>query len=116
MSKSMKTMRQAHPAASLAVAALLAQLLQRFESGVSSIGAEQYRSVVRHLAEEFEELQSLQGLSPLLDAFPSAAELYENLNYRHAGLCRSPLEHSLAAEMQARQLIDRVRRGPAAAA
>lgn len=113
MSKSMKTMRQAHPAASLAVAALLAQLLQRFESGVSSIGAEQYRSVVRHLAAEFDELQSHAGLSALLEAYPAAAELYENLNYRHAGLCRSPLDQALDAELRARRLIDRARRdGP----
>jgi hypothetical protein len=68
--------------------------------------------VVRHLAGEFEELQSHQGLSPLLDAFPSAAELYENLNYRHAGLCRSPLDAALDAELQARRLIERVRQGP----
>jgi hypothetical protein len=98
----------------LAVAALLAQLLERLDRSAAPVGAEQYRSVVRHLAEEFEELQSHQGLSPLLDAFPSAAELYENLNYRHAGLCRSPLEASLDAEMQARRLIERARRGPAA--
>lgn len=112
----MDTTRPVNPKARLAVAHLLAQLLERLDRSAAPVGAAQYRSVVRHLAEEFEELQSHQGLSPLLDAFPSAAELYENLNYRHAGLCRSPLERSLAAEVQARQLIDRARRGPAAAA
>ena len=67
---------------------------------------------MQHLSEEFEALQSQPGLSALLDAFASAAELYENLNYRHAGLCRSPLELSLAAEQQARQAIERaMRRG-----
>ena len=109
----MKTTQPVNPKARLAVAHLLAQLLERLDRSAEPVGAEQYRSVVRHLAEEFAELQAAQGLSPLLDAFPSAAELYENLNYQHAGLCRSPLERSLAAEMQARQLIDRVRRGPA---
>ena len=100
--------------AGLAVAVLLAQLLERLDRSAGPVGAEQYRSVVRHLADEFEELQSHQGLSQLLDAFPSAAELYENLNYRHAGLCRSPLDASLDAEMRARRLIERARRGPAA--
>lgn len=112
----MNTTQPVVPKARLAVVQLLAQLLERLDRSVQPVAAEQYRSVVRHLAEELEDLQACQGLSPLLDAFPSAAELYENLNYRHAGLCRSPLERSLAAEMQARQLIDRVRCDPAAAA
>ena len=101
------------PAAKFAVAVLLAQLLERLDRSAVPVGAEQYLSVVRHLAEEIEELQSDAGLTRLLDAFPSTAELYENLNYRHAGLCRSPLQLSLDAEVQARRLIDRVRRGPA---
>jgi hypothetical protein len=96
------------------VAVLLAQLLERLDSSTVPVGAEQYRSVVRHLAGEFDGLQSDSGLGRLLDAYPSAAELYENLNYGHAGLCRSPLERALAAELQARQLIERARRRPAA--
>ena len=112
----MNITRPVTPKARLAVAHLLAQLLERLDRSSEPVGAEQYRSVVRHLAEEFEELQSQQGLSVLLDAFPAAAELYENLNYQHAGLCRSPLERSLAAELQARQLIERARRGPPTAA
>jgi hypothetical protein len=47
----------------------------------------------------------------VLDAYPAAAQLYENQNYQHAGLCRSPLEASLDAELRARQVIDRARRG-----
>ena len=104
--------RHASAKARLAVAHLLAQLLQRLDCSAEPVGAAQYRSVVRHLSDEFDELGTDAGLSPLLDAFPSAAELYENLNYRHAGLCRSPLELSLGSEQQARALIERVRRGP----
>jgi len=107
----MNTTQPVTPKARLAVAHLLAQLLERLDRSAEPVGAEQYRSVVRHLAEEFEELQSQQGLSALLDAFPSAAELYENLNYAHAGLCRSSLDLSMNAEQQARQLIERARRG-----
>lgn len=97
-------------AAKFSVAVLLSQLLERLDRSTQPVGAEQYRSVVRHLAEEFDELQSDPGLTRLLDAFPAAAELYENLNYQHAGLCRSPLELSLASEQQALALIQRVRR------
>ena len=95
--------------ASLALAHLLAQLLERLERSSVPVGAEQYRSVVRHLSEEFGSLRSQDGLSALLDAYPAAAQLYENLNYQHAGLCRSPLELSLDAELRARQVIERAR-------
>jgi hypothetical protein len=45
------------------------------------------------------------ALAALLDTHPAAAELYENVNYQHAGLCRSALDASLDAERQARQAI-----------
>jgi hypothetical protein len=103
---------QTSPQARLAVTQLLAQLLQKLDASSHAVGAEQYRSVVRHLVEELDALQSQPGLSALLDAFPSAAELYENRNYAHAGLCRSPLGPALSAELQARKAIERaMRRG-----
>lgn len=98
------------PPANLAVATMLSQLLERLEHTAWPFGAEQYRSIVRHLAEELTEVAGDTQLTTLLDAYPAAAELYENLNYRHAGLCRSPLEPALRAELQARQVIDRVKR------
>lgn len=98
------------PPARLTVAALLAQLLQRLDQSNERVGAEQYRSVVRHLAREFEQLQTDPLLSKLLDAYPAAAQLYENLNYGHAGLCRSPLEPAFDAELQARKAIARAMR------
>jgi hypothetical protein len=107
----MKTSHTTQSPARLAVAVLLSQLLERLDRSAVPVGAEQYRSVVRHLQEEFEELGAQDSLSALLDAYPSAAELYENLNYRHAGLCRSPLELSLDAELRARHVIERARRG-----
>jgi len=95
--------------ASLALAHLLCQLLERLEHSAVPVGADQYRSVVRHLSEELSKPVDGAALSTLLDAHPAAAQLYENLNYRHAGLCRSPLEASLAAELRARQVVDRAR-------
>jgi hypothetical protein len=109
----MKTYQSTQSPARLAVAVLLSQLLERLDRSAEPVGAEQYLSVVRHLQEEFDDLGAETSLSALLDAYPSAAELYENLNYRHAGLCRSPLELSLDAELRARQVIERARRSVA---
>jgi hypothetical protein len=110
----MKTSNSLVSPARLAVAVLLSQLLERLDRSPEPVGAEQYLSVVRHLKKEFDELGAENSLSPLLDAYPSAAELYENLNYRHAGLCRSPLDAALAAEQLARKAIENARRGPLA--
>ena len=52
------------------------------------------------------------ALHTLLDSYPAASELYENVNYRYAGLCRSPLDWALGAEQQARQAIERAMRQP----
>ena len=110
----MKTSHSPVSPARLAVAVLLSQLLERLDRSPERVGAEQYLSVVRHLTNEFDELGAESSLSALLDAYPSAAELYENLNYQHAGLCRSPLELSLDAELRARKAIENARRGPLA--
>ena len=42
---------------------------------------------------------------PLLADSPAAAALYENLHYGEAGLCRTPLDAAMRAELQARQAI-----------
>jgi len=101
----------------LSVTHVLAQLLERLEQSAVPVGAEQYRSVVMHLVEEFRDVESGAELGRLLDSYPAAAQLYENLNYEHAGLCRSALESSMAAEMAARKAIERAMRpaDPAAA-
>ena len=94
----------------LTVTYMLAELLERLEHSAEPVGAEQYRSVVLHLVNEFNEVQPDRALGALLDTHPAAAELYENLNYQHAGLCRSPLDLSLAAELRAKELIERAKR------
>ncbi|MEW6704029.1 MAG: hypothetical protein AB1430_04180 [Pseudomonadota bacterium] len=96
--------------ASLTVVAALAQLLQRLELSREPVSADQYRSVVRRLADALHEAAPGEALEALLNAFPAAAELYENLNYQHAGLCRAPLEAALNAELAARQWIARLAR------
>ena len=90
---------------SLTLTHVLAELLDRLEYGKTAVDPGQYRLVVDHLVAELGQVQPSVELSALLDTHPAAAELYENLNYQHAGLCRSPLDVSLAAERQALQAI-----------
>lgn len=94
----------------LSVLVTLAQLLERFERAPAAIPPEQYRSVVGHLVREIGTVAHDDTFRRLLDVFPATSELYENLQYAHAGLCRSPLESALAAEVAARDAIARVAR------
>ena len=93
--------------ARLTVFFTLARLLERLEQSKEPVGADQYKVVVARLAEELVKVRMDSTVEALLAAHPAAAELYENLSYQHAGLCRSPLEASLNAEIQARNVIAR---------
>ncbi|HEX7867430.1 MAG TPA: hypothetical protein VF555_20900 [Variovorax sp.] len=108
--RTMNTTDNPSPRTDLAVTHVLAQLLEKLEHSAVPVGAEQYRSVVEHLVHEFEDIEQGAELGRLLDAYPAAAEVYENLNYKHAGLCRSALDVSLAAEVGAREAIARAMR------
>jgi hypothetical protein len=83
--------------------------LQRVDASSQSIGAAQYRQLVRHLGQLLDALGPGAALDTLLDTFPAAAAVYENRHYDVAGLCRSPLEASLNSELQARSVIDKAR-------
>ena len=87
----------------------LAQLLERLERNLTPTSADQYRSVVSHLSQELVDAEPGKDLNFLLDAFPATSGLYENLQYGHAGLCRSPLDASLEAEQRAKDVIRRLR-------
>ena len=103
----MNDTRQTPTNARFANAEILSNLLERLERSEVPVDAGQYRSVVLHLVHEFGDVQPGPELGTLLDSHPAAAELYENLNYEYAGLCRSSLDVSLAAEKQARAAIDK---------
>jgi len=99
---------QTHPLKTdLTVTHVLAELLECLEHSAVPVGAEQYRSVVLHLLDELGEVEQGVALGALLDTHPAAAELYENVNYQYAGLCRSALDASLAAEQQAKEALNR---------
>lgn len=86
---------------------LLAQLTERLERSPAPVDPGQYRAVVERLAQMLVAATPGLALTALLDTHPAAAEVYENLHYQHAGLCRSPLEPALAAEIGARAAIAR---------
>lgn len=88
--------------------AILARLLERLDASRVSVDAHQYRTVVQRLKQELGNADV--DWTPLLDQSPAAREIYENLHYAEAGLCRSPLEAATGAEMVARDAIERARR------
>lgn len=94
--------------------AVLAQLLERLDASRVPVDAHQYRTVAERLAQSLADPEVDWG--PLLAQSPAATDIYENLRYADAGLCRSPLELATAAEMAARSAIERARRlkGPEA--
>ena len=109
----MNDTRTSSARAALTNAQILSDLLERLDRSEVPVDAGQYRSVVLHLVHEIGDAGSGAELSVLLDSHPAAAELYENLNYEYAGLCRSSLDSSLAAEKLARAAIERAMRRPA---
>jgi hypothetical protein len=88
----------------------LAALLQRVDAQPQGIGPAQYQQLVLQLAQLLTSLPPGEGLQQLLHSFPAAAVVYENQQYGIAGLCRSPLEQSLASELQAQAAIAKARR------
>lgn len=97
--------------AKLHALAAMAALLERLEGQPRQASAEQYRGVVQQVTALLAEAEPGEMLDALLGAAPATAELYENLQYRHAGLCRSPLEGALNAELAATAAIARAARG-----
>ena len=99
---------------SLVPLVMLSRLLQRLESSAEPVSPDQYRSVVERLSGALLSAPQGEGFDAVLEAYPAARELYENLNYQHAGLCRSPLDASMRAELEAGRVMARFARGAAA--
>lgn len=89
---------------------VLARVLDRLERSTDPVDPEQYRALAARITAELEATARHAGLEAVLETFPVVAELYENLDYAHAGLCRAALEPALAAELAARAAIDAARR------
>lgn len=93
--------------------AMLARMLERLDRSGVAVDPQQYRGVVEHLTEELRGVTNDAALEAVLEASPATAELYENLQYQYAGLCRSPLEPALNAELAARAAIAAARKSAA---
>jgi hypothetical protein len=89
---------------------MLARMLERLDRSGEPVDPKQYQGVVEHLAEVLQSVPHDAALEAVLQASPATAQLYENLHYEYAGLCRSALEVALEAEISAREAIDRARR------
>ncbi len=92
--------------------AMLAALLERIERDARRPDPEQYRLLVARIREQLRCLPMDAALDAMLAGFPATAEIYENLRYELAGLCRAPLAHSVGTERAARELIARIGREP----
>ncbi len=83
----------------------LAAMLQKLEMSAVPVDPAQYRSVANRLATVLASIPLDAKIDQILSAYPSAAELYENIQYEHAGLCRSPLEASVSSEQFTRKML-----------
>lgn len=102
--------RPALPAALRDLAAMAA-LLERLDLNPhGSASAGQYRDVALRVRGLLADAPPGPMLDMLLAASPAAAALYENLQYAHAGLVRTPLEAALDAERAAGNAIAKARR------
>lgn len=88
-----------------------AALLQRLEAPPLQVSPGQYQRVVQQLQRQLAGLTLDASLDRLLQAFPAASQVYENLRYEHAGLCRAPLDAALQAELSAAAVLRAVRLG-----
>lgn len=91
----------------MTVIATLAAVLERLEHSRVPVSPDQYLSVVRSLTAHLADVQPDDALKALFAASPATAELYENLNYEHAGLCLRTLDVALEAELSARRAIEK---------
>ena len=109
MSTDTRTAQPQQMPSRLASLATMAALLERLEQQPSSASPEQYRQVAQQVAALLSEAEPDLYLNALLAAAPATEQIYENLRYEHAGLCREPLEQALNAELAASKVIAKAR-------
>jgi hypothetical protein len=85
----------------------LAHLLECVEAGAASASAEGYRRLVLHLQAALSEDIPADALQAVLNAYPAAGQVFENLYYAHSGLSRASLAKSVSSELMAKQVLAR---------
>lgn len=93
----------------LRVVTTLARLLQALETSPEQADPGQYRQVAQRLSQTLAQTELDETLDAVLQAFPAAAQVYENLHYAQAGLCRHSLDQAMPAELATRALLQRLR-------
>jgi hypothetical protein len=88
----------------------LAGILEHIERSGAPVNADQYQVVVDRLQVAMSQDIPDDVLQAVLNAHPSAAELYENMHYEQSGLSRSSLERSISSEMLAAETLARLAR------
>lgn len=92
--------------------AALALLLEKLERQPRDASPGQYRRVAQQVSSLLEGATDDADLQALLNFFPATAELWENLHYAAAGLCRAPLGPLAETELETHALLKRLGRHP----
>jgi hypothetical protein len=92
--------------------AALALLLEKLERQPRDASAAQYRSVVQQVTSLLQDAADDDELQSLLEFFPATGELWENLHYAAAGLCRAQLGLLAETERETHALLKRLGRHP----
>lgn len=90
----------------LVVTHVLAALFARLQAWREPVRAVQCRCVVPRLVDNLGEGVLDKALDEFLDSHPAVAYPHENVNSQCAGLFRCALDASLAAERQAKQVLE----------
>jgi hypothetical protein len=88
----------------------LADLLECVETGAAQASASGYRLLVQRLQVALGKDLPGDALLEVLDRYPAASEVYENMHYQQSGLFRAPLERSVSSELIATHILRDVAR------
>ena len=88
----------------------LADLLESVEDGRARATAEGYRMLVQRLQDALTDDLPADVLLAILDKYPAASEVYENMHYETSGLFRAPLERSVSSELIAKHILSGIAR------
>lgn len=97
------------PASSLEAIIELSSRLDWLERQSGQVIADEYQIVVARLKRLLALGLPKYVIDPVLDAHPTAAELYENLTYSQLGLSRAPLRMAIGSAIVSIQLLEQFR-------
>jgi len=90
----------------------LAHLLDYMEHCGGAVDAQDYLDIVTRLQQTLSGPLPEAALAAVLRSYTSAAEVFENLHYAHAGLSCASLEGKVLSEVLAARLLRRLSQRP----